>query len=282
MSARRQPLLEGCVDRDGVRFNKLIRSWKARFLWVHITPANHLLLAMKSAPISRHWRLLTILLTALLLSQVVAAQSRVYLGLSGLIGSPRADFGGYGAENAYGGHFMVGISPSGLPMVFGATFGAMIYGYESRWETLSDQIPDLDVKVINTNNIAQGHLFVRLQPHIGRVQPYIEMLAGANVFFTVTYIDNNYEGGLSSTNYDDTAFSMGPGGGLFVRLWGGHSESGHPINVVLDAGITYLFGSEADYLLEGAIERSPGEVGYQVTHSRTNLLSGRIGLVFQF
>lgn len=47
---------------------------------------------------------------------------------------------------------------------------------------------------------------------------------------------------------------------------------------MLDAGITYLFGSEADYLLEGAIERTPGEVSYTVTRSRTNTLNGRLGL----
>ncbi len=69
-------------------------------------------------------------------------------------------------------------------------------------------------------------MFFALQPHAGRAQPYLEMLIGANVFFTVTHLDDNFEGGVSSTNYDDTALSLGPGGGMMMRLWGAERTPG--------------------------------------------------------
>jgi hypothetical protein len=90
----------------------------------------------------------------------------------------------------------------------------------------------------------------------------------------------------SSTNYDDAAFSYGGGGGLMIRLyqnedWGSESE-GSAHEVLLDLGVRYISGGEAGYLTSGSIHRQNGTVSYDATHSRTDLITGRIGAVVRF
>lgn len=226
--------------------------------------------------------------TALLASPGAHAQS-VYGGLGLVAGFPSAEFHDNMSRTGFGISGYLGYHLDQAPLMVGIDGGVMIYGSEERTEPFSPTIPDVRVKVSTSNNIAQGHVFLRLQPADGVVRPYIDGLAGVNYLFTSTSVqsENNAENEdiASSTNYDDAAFSYGGGGGLMIRLYQNEDYSGGSggaREVMLDLGVRYLTGGEAGYLTSGSIHRQNGTVSYDVTTSRTDLITGRIAAVVRF
>jgi len=168
----------------------------------------------------------------------------------------------------------------------GVSFGFLIMGSESRYEPLSPTIPDLIVKVTTTNAILLGHVFVRLQPRSGAVRPYVEGLAGFHYLLTTTSLNDDAEwgGSLSSTNFDDLAFSCGLGAGIKLNLLRVQRQDNPErlMGLDLDLGLRWLKGGRADYLKKGSVRRENGVVIYDVTTSRTDLCQAGVGLSFSF
>lgn len=226
--------------------------------------------------------------TAMLAPAGASAQS-VYGGLALLTGFPSGEFHDNMSRTGFGISGNIGYHLDQAPLMFGIDGGVMIYGSEERTEPFSPTIPDVRVKVSTSNNIAQAHAFIRLQPAEGMVRPYIDGLVGVNYLFTSTSVqsENNAddEDIASSTNYDDAAFSYGGGAGLMIRLYQNEDRTGTDASareVMLDLGVRYLTGGEAGYLTTGSIHRQNGTVSYDVTHSRTDLITGRIGVAVRF
>ena len=89
----------------------------------------------------------------------------------------------------------------------------------------------------------------------------------------------------SSTNLEDVVFSYGAGGGLMIRVKKkseNGSEGSKQTEILVDFRVRYLFGGEADYLKEGSIRRDSGNVEFDITRSRTDLLTFNIGVAFTF
>jgi hypothetical protein len=205
-----------------------------------------------------------------------------------LLGFPKGEFKKNVDGNGLGGDFSFAYRFPRTPLSAGISFGFLVYGHESRVESLSPSIPDLLVEVGTTNSILLCHMFLRLQPERGIVRPYLDGLAGLNYLTTDTSIDDlndGDEGGhLSSNNYNDLAFSYGVGGGAMVSvLRVVRGDRDHRIfSMDLDVGVRYLKGGEAEYLKKGSIRREDGVVYYDVSSSRTDLLKAYIGLSFFF
>ncbi len=206
------------------------------------------------------------------------------LSIDFMMGIPTGEFSdnvdnlGFGLDLAGG----VGLSPA--PIMIGAELGYLIYGFERRSEPFSTTIPDVRVDVETTNNIFMGHLFLRVQPQTGTFQPYLEGLFGFKYLFTRTSIENlaTNESIASSTNFDDFASSYGLGGGLDIRVYA-KEETGKRLRVLyIHLGTRYLLGSSAEYLERGSITRQDGEVVFDVTRSRTDLITPQIGVTFTF
>ena len=129
---------------------------------------------------------------------------------------------------------------------------------------------------------------LRLQPPSGAFRPYADALVGVNYLFTESRIEDvDFDDDrdiASSTNFDDAAFSYGLGGGVMAQVYRGHaSGTGRSYAVFVDARLRYLFGGEADYLREGAIEADRnGNPIYHVTRSSTDLLLPQLGVTFRF
>jgi hypothetical protein len=182
-----------------------------------------------------------------------------------------------------GGEFL--FAPGGSIASIGISLGWFQVGHEKRKEPFSTTIPDVTVDVNTSNNLAQFMVLLRIQPNGGPVLPYGEGLIGMNYLYTRTTIENasNGEEVASSTNLDDNAFAYGFGGGLMIRVYDSRKkEAVKPVQVFIDLKGRYIWGGEADYLREGSIRREDGEVVYDITRSKTNIVVAQIGVAVVF
>lgn len=213
------------------------------------------------------------------------------LGGDFLIGKPRNEFHDKLNKGAYGASLSLGCFLADTPIMIGAELGFLNYGTEERQATLRD-IVDVTFDVITTNNIFMLHGFARVQPQKGYVRPYFEGLWGFKYFFTQTTVERNpstyytfYTPIASVTNFSDFAGSWGVGMGMDIRLWDeGRKRADHDImEVSLNIGVKYFWGSEAEYLKEGSISRNPnGGVAYRVSRSITDMLMPAVGIRIWF
>jgi len=213
-----------------------------------------------------------------------AAQIRAEGGISFSVGVPQGEFGDHLESTGFGGHIYGAIGVPASPFMVGLDVGYLIYGHERRNEPFSTTIPDVRVDVVTDNNLVNGHIFLRLQPDLPGIRPYADALVGFKHLFTQTRIKNEGFEDLEiarSTNFDDTAFSYGFGGGLQFKVFTATTDEG-PGAIFIDVGAKYLIGSRAAYLKEGSIRREDGSVTFDVTNSNTTMLVAQIGVTFKF
>lgn len=220
----------------------------------------------------------------LLTAQPVHAQPNFQGGLNFIAGFPQGEFKDNVDENGFGiaGEFLY--SPSTSPLGIGVSLGFMNYGQESRREPFSTTIPDVEVEVSTTNNIAMGHLLLRAQSKKGHIRPYVEGLVGFNYLFTETKIEDvdDNEEIASSTNLDDGVFSYGGGGGVMVQLYSSKGKKAKIWRLLFDLRVRYIVGGEAEYLKEGSIKRENGEVVFDKIKSKTDILTTHLGVTVEF
>ncbi len=193
---------------------------------------------------------------------------------------PVGEFRDNVSNNGYGigGQFLFAVGRS--PIFIGADVGFVTYGSETRREPLSPTIPEIELRVRTTNNIALTHLLVRAQPRYGAVRPYVDGLIGFKYLYTQTAIRDEFDGEdlATTTNQSDLTFSYGFGGGVQWRL----ADLGGGRDISLDTKARYLRGSEAEYLKKGSIRRGAGGVFFDVLESRTDTISLQIGVTLRF
>lgn len=215
------------------------------------------------------------------LSTNLSAQSA---GINFTLALPQGEFDESVDNLGYGlsGDFMFLTPRKGSPFGMGINAGFIIYGQETRRERFSLTIPDVFVDVTRSNNIANFHLLFRVAPPMGRFIPYLEGLFGGAYFFTETSIEGDYnnETIASSINFDDFAWSYGAGIGISYLVSGNPVPAENPVYIDLKA--RYLFGSEAEYLKEGSVELVNGRIVYNVSESKTDLLTIHLGVIVFF
>ncbi|HOP06469.1 MAG TPA: hypothetical protein PLF13_04170 [candidate division Zixibacteria bacterium] len=200
-------------------------------------------------------------------------------------GFPQGDFDDQIDRNAYGLGGQIFFAPDHSPFGIGLEVGWMNYGNESRREPFSTTIPDVTVEVETSNNLVQGFLIFRGRIPNGPIRPYGDALIGLNYLFTETSIkdaDEPSEDIASTTNQDDAVFAYGFGGGVMVPIFNRSADEGKPITIMLDAGLRYVLGGEAEYLKKGSIARENGTVTYDLIKSRTDMLRLHIGIAVAF
>ena len=192
---------------------------------------------------------------------------------------PTGDFSKNVTNNGYGmgGQFLVGLGR--IPLLVGIDAAFANYGSDEHIESISETIPELEVKVRTNNNITMTHLLLRAQPRSGSVRPYADALLGFKYLFTDTTIFNesNDEELTSSKNLSDWVHSYGFGAGVQVLL--GRAGSG---DISIDGKVRYLRGGRAEYLREGSVRRENGLVFFDVLSSRTDVVTVQIGVTFRF
>lgn len=218
---------------------------------------------------------------ALLLSAVSVARAQApvirQLNLNALVGVPQGDFGLHVSHPGYGVNLQFALGLAQMPVSFGVDLGILTYGRERRHEPFSLTVPDVEVRVTTSNNIAMVHSFLRLQPLQGRARPYVDGLFGIKHFFTQTSVGGDEEAVASTKNYGDTGLSYGVGGGVGIRLYDGMLDE-KPGQVYLNLGVRYLFGPRVSYLREGDIDRELGSYSFETTRSRTEMVAPQMGV----
>ena len=211
------------------------------------------------------------------------------VGVNFAIGSPQGEFSENVENLGLGGSFYGGYNLPKSPFMIGVDIGYLRYGKESRLEPFSLTIPDVTVRVENTNNILLTHLFIRVQPDLGSVKPYLDGLVGLKRLYTKTKIESDEfdddEPIAESTNSSDYALSYGIGGGLKIKVFekSVSAEKSGSVAIYIDLGVRYLLGGEAEYLKKGSITRTTtGDVIYDFRQSKTDLLLFNIGVSLLF
>jgi hypothetical protein len=231
-------------------------------------------------------------LLSLLLALLSIAPARAQVGngsLTAVLAVPQGEFADRvdGVGFGLAGDFVVQIPNTPVGLGLSGTF--LTYGRETIRERFgSGALSRVEVDVTTSNNIALGHLLLRLQPPSGAFRPYADALVGVGYLFTESRIEDvDFDGDqdiASSTNFDDATFSYGIGGGVTAQVYSGRSnDSGRPFAVSIDARVRYLFGGEADYLREGGISSDrDGNLLLDVTRSSTDLLLPQLGVSILF
>ncbi|NNE71993.1 MAG: outer membrane beta-barrel protein [Rhodothermales bacterium] len=225
------------------------------------------------------------LVAMMALPLTATAQSGTELGIDLALAVPQGAFDQNMGQTGFGLNFHVGHHLGKSPVMIGLDIGAHTYGSERRREPLSMTIPDISARVETTNNLAQFHGMIRLQPISGQVRPYVDALYGFKYLWTRTSLMEDYydEELVGSTNQDDFTRSYGVGAGVDFRVWNGPmGEDERPGSVYLTLGARYLLSGEAEYLREGDIHRDLGTVDFQTTRSRVDIVQPRFGVTVTF
>ncbi len=206
-------------------------------------------------------------------------------GLNFTLGFPSSEFKNNLKRTGIGinGNFLFWNPTPILPFSAGIDISYYNYGSETRREPFSLTIPDVTVDVDRTNNLVNFHAYFQIALPAGPIRPYVEALFGGSYFYTQTSIKslgNEDKDVASNTNIDDWAWSYGGGGGFLISLFS--DPTGQVGSVFLDLKVRYLFGSEAEYLKEGSVTINNGQVYYDVSKSKTDILSAHIGAVVYF
>lgn len=133
-----------------------------------------------------------------------------------------------------------------------------------------------------TNSLVNFHILFTLGLPRGRIRPYIEGLFGGAYIYTSTSVKSQWTGQdfATSTNFDDFAWSYGAGGGFTILLSGDPNTDQNTI--YLDLKGRCLLGSEAEYLKQGSVTIENGQVYYDVSRSKTDLITIHAGVLFYF
>ncbi|WP_420576159.1 hypothetical protein [Ekhidna sp.] len=156
------------------------------------------------------------------------------------LGLPRNEFRentdatGFGADLSFGIPFQ-----KGFPVSFGLDFNYIVYGSNTKDETLEAQITlangtpigdpiIIPLRIKNTNSIFGTHALIRAQAPFELVQPYVEGLIGFRYISTNTKITDQSSDGrwserddqviVRETVLDDWVFSYGYGGGFMIKV----------------------------------------------------------------
>ncbi len=235
------------------------------------------------------------LLVAISASSLVAQENEYTIGqgqagLDFMLTFPQGEFKensdkiayGLGLEGAY-------VFPS-LPIAAGLSGTVATYGNRTFNVPFSGTVQLVNVELSTSNNIATGHLFLRVQPQDGMFRPYFEGLLGLNVFWTESSVkDERYEDKdiAGSTNLSDVAFSYGGGGGLQFRVYEGATDTpGQGIALFVDLKVRYLLGGKAKYFDEESItfdgNGAPVLLESNALESHTDMLQTMIGVAVRF
>tara|TARA_Y100001935_G_scaffold217449_1_gene189695 strand:+ start:141986 stop:142678 length:693 start_codon:yes stop_codon:yes gene_type:complete len=216
-------------------------------------------------------------------STVIHAQSFNF-DIAFAVGAPQGSFQQTLDRNSFGldGAFTYQIAD--LPVQIGAGLVYQNFGWKERYEYLSPNIPEVDVRVRTTNNMVTPHLILRFEPTRGAVRPFVEGTWGFNYLYTETSVLDEWEDEeiFSTINYDYFTSNIGIGGGMKFNLWEGFDEDGDYFKLSLIVKARYMIGGEALYMKEGDLVNTGDGVEYNISRSRTDLNTFNIGFMFSF
>lgn len=229
--------------------------------------------------------------------QVASAQTSDRPSITGVgrlnfvVGVPSGAFRDQIQRSGFGGNLFAGARFGRTPLVLGVDLGFLVYDRSVDTVPFSRTVgPRVTVEVVTTNSIFEPHLVLRLQPQIGRVQPYVDGLLGFKYLFTQTQVRDedrsDDETIASSTNFQDLAWSGGAAAGIDIQVYRGALDE-DVRTVGLHLGVQYLVGGRAEYLAGGSLEDTNGngqldDSELDIRRSTTTLVQPQVGVTVTF
>lgn len=180
------------------------------------------------------------------------------------------------------------------PVGIGATLTAptfrnspVHFGFGFAWNTLGTAREDIYIsdgeafstaKMKATTNRYSYNAIARLSPFRGRMQPYVEGIAGFSTYISKAEIDGTYINGVefesSERIENNMAWNYGWGAGLQLRL---------APHVFLDGRVERLYSSGTSFInqKELAIDNY-GNLDYEMINARPQFMTVQVGLTFKF
>ena len=231
----------------------------------------------------------------LIVLYITLAWAQHFEGNIGLIGQlPKGEFKDVGVTTGFGLDLNFSYHPVDN-LGFGINLGGSVYDISTREIPFSYYSDLITITEETKNGIFHGHLFFKINPLKGRINPYVEGLIGFKNLQTNTrlYNQNCTDNSdtewddceiASSTNASDIALSYGCGFGLEVFLTTFEKDpNSSEGKLFFFINGRFLWGGEAEYLKEGDIEFSNPEDGpvqttFNWNKSKTDLLQISIGV----
>jgi hypothetical protein len=204
----------------------------------------------------------------LLFPSVLAADG----GGSLVVGAPRGALGEQASvAGGLAGHAVFPSGASALSLRLEGSW--LLYGSETVRLPVARTAGRLNREITTDNWIAELGLGPQLVLGKRGVRPYVHGFAGVAYLSTTSQLrDPDRFVSATSTNYDDTTFSYGGGGGLLVPL--------HGRDTSLDLGVRYVRTGSVRFLGEGDLVSTDGGVSAMPHRGHADVLEFRLGLAF--
>jgi hypothetical protein len=149
----------------------------------------------------------------------------------------------------------------------------LLYGSETVRLPVARTAGRIHREVTTDNWIAQLGIGPQVVLPFPGVRPYVHGFAGVSYLSTTSQLrDPDGFVSAASTNYDDTTFAYGGGGGLLVPLRGR--------GVSLDLGVRYVRTGSVRFLAEGDLVAQDGGVRAVPHRGKADVIEFRVGLAF--
>jgi len=216
----------------------------------------------------RSWTAVVALLGSLSASPALALEG----GGAFVLGAPHGALGEQAdVAGGVGGHLLYA-TPSGK-LGLRLDGSVLLYGSETLRIPVAGTAGRLNREITTDNWVAQLGLGPQLVLPLRGARPYVHGFAGLSYLSTESYlVDPSGFASRSSTNYDDTGFAYGGGGGVVVPL------RDHGLSI--DLGVRYVRTSSVRFLAEGDLSPDGGGVRPVPHRGQANVVEFRLGLVF--
>jgi hypothetical protein len=189
-----------------------------------------------------------------------------------VLGAPHGALGEQAdVAGGVGGHLLYA-TPSGK-LGLRLDGSVLLYGSETLRIPVAGTAGRLNREITTDNWVAQLGLGPQLVLPLRGARPYVHGFAGLSYLSTESsLVDPSGFASRSSTNYDDTGFAYGGGGGVVVPL------RDHGLSI--DLGVRYVRTSSVRFLAEGDLSPDGGGVRPVPHRGQANVVEFRLGLVF--
>src|SRR6185369_17415929 len=189
-----------------------------------------------------------------------------------VLGAPHGALGEQAdVAGGVGGHLLYA-TPSGK-LGLRLDGSVLLYGSETLRIPVAGSAGRLNREITTDNWVAQLGLGPQLVLPLRGARPYVHGFAGLSYLSTESYlVDPSGFASRSSTNYDDTGFAYGGGGGVVVPL------RDHGLSI--DLGVRYVRTSSVRFLAEGDLSLDGGSVRPVPHRGQANVVEFRLGVVF--
>ncbi|HUF50395.1 MAG TPA: hypothetical protein VMN60_06145 [Longimicrobiales bacterium] len=201
----------------------------------------------------------------------------LYTSVQGLYGSPRGEFSTH-VDRGWGLDLNLHAPVTAeLPLALRMDVGFVTYGRHVQnvcFDTKVECGRELDLTT--TNSIQYIDAGVQLMLPWGPVRPYASLVGGVSYFTTNTTAEAMRLGqsfGSNQTDHSDLTVGWKSGGGVLIRLLGGHAP------LFLDLSAHYHANGMAEYVTEEDVSAtSDGNIVISPRRGETNLWAFQIGL----